>query len=55
VDSAIALAAAISATLANPEQAAQFAAAGRAAFEAQFAETKVVAAWRDFCAGVGKA
>jgi glycosyltransferase involved in cell wall biosynthesis len=54
VDSAIALSAAISAILENRSQAAQFAAAGRAAYEAQFAEARVVGAWRDYCACVGK-
>ena len=54
VDSAIAMAAAISAILENREQAARFAAAGRASYDAHFAERQVVARWRGFCAGVGK-
>jgi glycosyltransferase involved in cell wall biosynthesis len=54
-ESAMALAAGIEGVLARPAQAAAMAAAGRALYEAAFAETAVVARWRDFLAHVAHA
>jgi glycosyltransferase involved in cell wall biosynthesis len=54
-ESGIALAAGVEGMLANPDMAARMAAAGRAHFDAHFAEAAVVAAWRHFCATVEKA
>jgi glycosyltransferase involved in cell wall biosynthesis len=54
-ESVIALAAGVEGMLANPDMAARMAAAGRAHFDAHFAEAAVVAAWRHFCATVEKA
>ncbi len=55
VDSGVALAAGIEGMLGNPDMARRMASAGRAHFEAHFAEAAVVAAWRHFCATVEKA
>jgi glycosyltransferase involved in cell wall biosynthesis len=54
-DDAPALADAIAAILADPARAAALAAAGRARYEADFAEAPVVARWHDFLASVEKA
>jgi glycosyltransferase involved in cell wall biosynthesis len=54
-ESGVALAAGIEGMLQNPEMAARMAQAGRAHFEAHFAQAAVVAAWQNFCATVEKA
>jgi glycosyltransferase involved in cell wall biosynthesis len=54
-DDAAALAAAIKQALADPARAAALAEAGRARYEADFAEARVLAQWRDFLATVEKA
>jgi glycosyltransferase involved in cell wall biosynthesis len=54
-ESGIALAAGIEGMLGNPDMAARMAQAGRAYFEAHFAEPAITAAWHNFCATVEKA
>ena len=54
VDSGVALAAGVEGVLADPVRAAAMAQAGRAMFEATYAEAAVLAEWRRFLSSVEK-